>query len=58
MKYSEALLVVCEMLDGARERAGFKAGESYAFDSGVLMSALATVMTSNPDVVDYVKGSK
>ena len=45
MRYSEALLLIEEMLKASREVAGVK--DSYAFDSGVLMSALANAMLDN-----------
>lgn len=52
LKYSEAIVIVEDMLEGYRERAGMN---SASFDTGVLMGALASLMVSEPEVERYIR---
>lgn len=52
LKYSEAIELIDDMLKSNRERAGMN---SHAFDSGVLMGALASLMVTEPEVERYIR---
>lgn len=53
MRYSEAIVLIEAMLKSTRANAGVE--NSYAFDSGVLMSALANAICDNKKLATEMK---
>lgn len=52
LRYSEAIVLLDDMLNYYREQAGIN---SHSFDSGVLMGALASLMVEEPRVEQYIR---